>query len=95
VRYKNDVDVFASDIAEILPPHRPIDHVINLESPFNLPYGQIYILLEAKLQTVKAYVETMLANEFIHQLSWPASPILFATKKDGALRLCFEYEALN
>jgi len=37
-----------------------------------------------------------LANGFIQRSSSPAAaPILFAKKKDGGLRLCVDYWALN
>jgi len=63
---------------------------------FNLPYGRIYNLSEVKLKTLKAYIETNLANGFIQRSSSPAgAPILFAKKKDGRLRLCLDYRALN
>jgi len=96
VRYKDYVDVFSKDRAETLAQHQPIDHTIDLERAFNLPYGQIYNLSEVESKTLKAYIETNLANVFIQQSSSPAAaPILFAKKKDGGLRLCVDYRALN
>jgi hypothetical protein len=48
------------------------------------------------LRTLKAYIEANLANGFIQRSSSPAAaPILFAKKKDGGLRLCVDYRALN
>jgi len=48
------------------------------------------------LRTLKAYIEANLANWFIQRSSSPAAaPILFAKKKDGGLRLCVDYRALN
>jgi hypothetical protein len=86
VRYKDYVDVFSKDRAETLAPHRPIDHAIDLEPGFNIPYGRIYNLSEVELKTLKAYIETNLANGFIQRSSSPAAaPILFAKKKDGGL----------
>jgi hypothetical protein len=96
VRYKDYVDVFSKERAETLAPHRPIDHVIDLEPDFKLPYGRIYNLSEVELETLKAYIETTLANGFIQRSSLPAAaPVLFAKKKDGGLRLCVDYRALN
>jgi len=96
VRYKDYVDVFSKDRAETLAPHRPIDHAIDLEPGFNIPYGRIYNLSEVELKTLKAYIETNLAKGFIQRSSSPAAaPILFAKKKDGGLRLCVDYRALN
>ena len=90
------MEVFSKAKAETLPPHRPINHVIDLEPGFKLPYGRIYNLSEVELKTLKVYIETNLANGFIQRSSSPAAaPILFAKKKDGGLRLCVDYRALN
>jgi len=59
------VDVFSNDRAETVALHWPIDHTINLEPDFNLPNGRIYNLSEVKLKTLKAYIETNLANGII------------------------------
>jgi len=65
MRYKDYVDVFSNNMAEILALHRPIDHAIYLETVFNLPYGRIYNLSEVELKTLEAYFETNQANVFI------------------------------
>jgi len=45
---------------------------------------------------LKGYIKASLANEFNQRSSSPAAaPILFAKKKDGGLRLCVDYRALN
>jgi hypothetical protein len=94
--YGEFVDVFSKDMAETLPPHRSTGHAIDLEPGYNLPYGRIYNLSEFELRTLKAYIEANLANGFIQLSSSPAAaPILFAKKKDGGLRLCVDYRALN
>jgi hypothetical protein len=36
------VEVFSKAKAETLSPHRSIDHAINLEPGYNLPFGRIY-----------------------------------------------------
>ena len=96
MRYKDYVNVFSKDRAETLTPHRPIDHAFDLEPGFHIPYGRIYNLSEVVLKTLKAYIETNLANGFIQRSSSPAAaPILFAKKKDDGLRLCVDYRALN
>jgi hypothetical protein len=46
--------------------------------------------------TLKAYTEANLANRLIQQSSSPAAaPTLFAKEKNGGLRLCVDYPALN
>ena len=95
-RYSEFVEVFSKTKAETLAPHRPIDHAIDIERGYQLPYGQIYNLSEVELRTLKAYIETNLANGFIQRSASPAAaPILFAKKKDGGLILCVDYRALN
>jgi hypothetical protein len=54
VRYRDCEDVFSKDTAETLALHRPIDHAIDLEPDFNLPYGRIYNVSEVELKTLKA-----------------------------------------
>jgi hypothetical protein len=95
-KYSEFVEVFSKTKAETLAPHRPIDHAIHIEPGSQLPYGRIYNLSEVELRTLKAYIETNLANGFIQRSASPAAaPMLFAKKKDGGLRLCVDYRALN
>ena len=82
--------------AATLAPHRPIDHAIDIEPGYQLRYGRIYNLAEVELRTLKAYIETNLANGFIPRSASPAAaPKFFAKETDGGLRLCFDYRALN
>jgi hypothetical protein len=49
-----------------------------------------------ELKALKAYIETNLPSGFIQGSSSPAaSRILFVKKRDGSLRLCVDYRALN
>jgi hypothetical protein len=94
--YRDFLDIFSKKKAETLPPHRPTDHAIDLEPGTKLPYGRIYSLSEVELKALKAYIDTNLASRFIQRSSSPAaSPILFVKMKDGSLRLCVDYRALN
>jgi len=90
------VEIFSKVKSETLPPHRPTDHAIDLEPGYKLPYGRIYNLSESELKMLKAYIETNVASGFIQRSSSPAAaPTQFAKKKDGGLRLCVDYRALN
>jgi len=94
--YSEFVDIFSKAKAETLAPHLSIDHAIDLEPGFKLPYGRIYNLSEFKLRTLKACIETNLANRFIQRSSSSAAaPILFTKTKDGGLWLCVDYRTLN
>ena len=90
------MDVFGKTKAETLAPHRRIDHAIDLELGFKIPYKRIYNLSEVELRTLKAYIEMNQSNGFIQRSSSSAAaPILFAKQKDGGLWLCVDYRALN
>ena len=94
--YHDFADVFAQGEADILPPHRPYDHSIDLEPNTNPPYGPIYSLSETELHALRNYLDDNLRKGFIRPSNSPAgAPILFAKKKDGSLRLCVDYRGLN
>jgi len=94
--YQDFVEVFRKVKAKTRPPHTPTDHAIDLEPGYKLRYGRIYNLSEFEWKMLKAYIETNLASGFIQPSSSPAAvPIMFATNKDGGLRLCVNYRALN
>ena len=96
-KYSDFADVFSSDLASELPEHTGInDHAIKLVNGQQAPYGLIYNLEPVKLETLKAYIETNLTNEFIRPSKSPVgAPILFDWKSDGFLRLCVNYQDLN
>jgi len=94
--YGEFVEVFSTNKSETLPLHRATDPAIDLEHSYSFQYGRIYNQSEFELWTLKAYIEANLANGFIQRSSSPAAaPHLFAKKKDGGLRLCVDYHALN
>jgi len=90
--YGEFVEVFTNGMVETLPPLRSTDHAIDLEPDYNLPYGWIYNLLDFELRMLQAYIKANLANRFIQRSS---SPILYAKKTHGGVRLCVDYHALN
>jgi hypothetical protein len=80
--YREFLDIISKKEAETLPPHRSTDHAIDPESGTKLPYGRIYSLSKTELKTLKAYIETNLANGFKQRSSsLAASPILFVKKR--------------
>ena len=81
------MEVFSKTKAETLPPHRSIDHAIDLEPGHKLPYGRIYCRSEVESRNLKVYIETNLAIGFIHRSPPAAIPILFAKKNNGGLKL--------
>jgi hypothetical protein len=58
-------DVFSSKEAKVLPPHRPYDHKIILEAD-ELPMpGPLYPMSAVELETLRTYLDEMLAKGFI------------------------------
>ena len=91
--YLNFADVFSPDLASKLPEYTWInDHAIKLVDNQQPPYGPIYSLGLMKLETLKADIETNLANRFIRLFKSPASArIIFDRKSDDFLCLCVNY----
>ena len=96
-KYSDFEDVISPDLASELPEHTGINnHAIKLINGQQPPYGSIYSLKPMELETLKAYIETNLANGFIGPSKFSAGlPILFNQKSDGPLRLCVNYRGLN
>ena len=96
-KYINFADIFTLNLVSKLLEHTEInDHTIELVDDRQLPYGSIYSLGLVELETLKAYIETNLANGFIKSSKFPAgTSILFNRKSDGSLQLCVDYQGLN
>jgi transposase InsO family protein len=81
------------------PPEHPMpvagaEHTI--ETSADPPHGPIYNLSQKELEALRQYLETALEKGWIRHSTSPAgAPILFVPKKDGGLRLCVDYRALN
>ena len=88
-------DVFA-ELPDELPPKRNITHVIPLEPGARPVYRPCYRLTQAEKAKVERQVTELLRKGYIEpsQSPWGA-PVLFVPKKDGGLRICIDYRALN
>jgi hypothetical protein len=94
--YAEFANVFSKDGAETLPEHRKFDISIDLIPGATVPWGPIYNLTEPELATLRDYLSENLKRGFIRPSKSSAGvPILFVKKKDGSLRLCVDYRALN
>ena len=72
------------------------EHTIKLKEGKQPPFESIYNLGPVKLETLKTYIKTNLANNFIRPFKSPAGAlILFNRKPDRSLRLCVDYWGLN
>ena len=96
-KYVDLADVFSLDLVSKLFEHTGINnHAIKLVDGQQLLYGPIYSLGPVKLETLKAYIETNLANGLIRPFKSPASAfILFDRKLDGFFQLYVNYRGLN
>eukprot|EP00736_Rhodelphis_marinus_P010801 Rmarinus@m.6950 len=89
--------VFPVDLPAELPPERQVEHAINLDPTLPLPKpGPLYRMSPPELEELKRQLVDLLEKGFIRESDSPmAAPILFVKKKDGSLRLCVDYRALN
>ena len=96
-KYSNFADVFSLDLVSKLLEHTRINnHAIKLVDGQQPPYKPIYNLEAIELETLKAYIETNLANSFIKRSKSPAAAsILFDKKSNSSLRLCVNYQDRN
>ena len=88
-------DVFPSDL-EGLPPKRSVDHKIETLPGSTPPFRPIYPLSFVELETLRSEIDDLLKKGHIQPSKAPyGAPILFIKKKDGSLRMCIDYRALN
>ena len=89
-------DVFPDQLPQGLPPSRDVDHRIELVPGSTPPSRPTYRLSERELTELKKQLEELLAAGFIRPSKSPfGAPILFVKKKDGSMRMCVDYRALN
>ena len=88
-------DVFA-DLPAGLPPEREVDHRIELTSgsaPASRPMGR---MSPKELDELKKQLQELTEMGFIQPSKSPfGAPVLFVKKKDGTMRMCVDYRALN
>ncbi len=80
-----------------LPPLRETTgHTIPLVEGAIPPYRSPYRMSPLELREVRKQIQELLENKFIQPSKSPfGSPVLFVQKKDGSLRMCIDYRALN
>ncbi len=89
-------EVFPDELPEGVPCRPPHVRTIELQEGAVLSSRPMYRLSPVELQEVKAQVEHLLKKGHIKPSSSPfGAPILFVGKKDGGLRMCIDYTALN
>lgn len=89
-------DVFPADLPTGLPPKRVIDHKIEIIPGSSPPCGSVYRMSPSELDELKKQLMELIAHGFIRlSKSSYGAPVLFVKKKDGSMRMCIDYRALN
>jgi hypothetical protein len=95
-KYHEYTKVFNDAKANTLAPHRPYDLRIELDEDKPIAPSPIYSLSAVKQKALQEFIDKNVNSGFIRQsASFHGAPILFVKKKDGSLRLCVDYRALN
>ncbi|KAI2667005.1 Transposon Tf2-6 polyprotein [Labeo rohita] len=94
--YHDLLEAFSTVRDTELPPHRPGDCAIELTPGAVPPRGRIFPLSQPESEAMERYIQEELAKGFIRHSTSPASAgFFFVKKKDGGLRPCIDYRALN
>ncbi len=89
-------DVMPEKLIEDLPPRRRVDHAIEVMPGMAPPAKAPYRMSHEELKELKVQLEDLFAKGYIKPNKSPyGAPILFVHKKDGTLRMCVDYRALN
>ncbi|XP_075074421.1 uncharacterized protein LOC142162021 [Nicotiana tabacum] len=89
-------DVMPEELPKHLPPRREVDHKIELEPGAKPPAFAPYRMAPPALEELKKQLKELLDAGHIFPSKAPVgTPVLFQKKKDGSLRLCRDYRALN
>ena len=89
-------EVMLEDLPNELSPRRKVDHKIEVKLGTESPSKAPYCLSQKDLEELKSQLDELLAKGYIRQSKSPyGASILFVDKKDGKLRPCVDYRALN
>jgi hypothetical protein len=89
-------DVMPEELPEELPPRRHVDHAIEVMPGVEPPAKAPYQMSHEELKELKVQLEELLTKGYIKPSKSPyGAPVLFVHKKDGTLRMCVDYRALN
>jgi len=89
-------DIFLDGLPPGNPPPRKVQHDIPLYPNLPPPFKGIFRLSQAELQELRTQLQQLLKDGKISPSTSPyGAPVLFVKKKDGSLRMCIDYRALN
>jgi hypothetical protein len=90
------LDVMPEELPEDLPLRRQVDHAIEVMPGVEPPAKAPYRMSHEELKELKVQLKELLAKGYIKPSKSPyEAPVLFVHKKDGTLRMCVDYRALN
>ncbi|GJP78818.1 hypothetical protein CLOP_g9086 [Closterium sp. NIES-67] len=93
---RKHADIFPDDLPPRLPPERDHDHKIQSEPGAQPTVRTQWRLTQPELDELRRQLDYLLEKGFDRpSTSLFAAPILFTPKKDGGLRMCIDYRALN
>ncbi len=96
LEYDDFLDVFSSELTNILSERRLYDHKIQLQKSKTSIFESLYDMSQDELQILKKYLKNNLIKDFIQVSSFLAiSSILFVKKSSEELRFCVNYWNLN
>jgi hypothetical protein len=79
-----------------LPPERPVGHTIKMVEGHEPPHKRGYRLTPKEKAECTRQCQELLAKGLIRPSTSPySSPVIFVKKKDGSLRMCIDYRAVN
>ncbi|QLI66325.1 Transposon Tf2-12 polyprotein [Metarhizium brunneum] len=94
--YRKYEKLFAEELETGLPEHSQWDHQIELIDGKSTTFHKIYNLNARELETLREYIDEMLAKGYIRASTSEAGyPVMFVPKKNGKLRLVVDYRRLN
>ena len=89
-------DVFPDEPPKGLPPKRTVDHRIELEPGQQPPSRPTYRMSQPEMDELKKQLAELMDKGYIRESKSPyGAPVLFVKKKEGTLRTCVDYRALN
>jgi len=89
-------DIFKTELPDGLPPAREVDHEIKLVNGAVPPKKKLYRLSWQEEEVLKDRIQELLNQGFIRPSQSPyGAPVIFTKKKNGTLRMCVDYRALN
>ena len=89
-------DVVTNDPPTEMPPHRDIEHHIDLKEGSKPVWRRQYRLSFEEKKELQKQIAELIEQGFIRPSASPYNaPVLFVKKKDGSLRLCVDYRLLN